>query len=298
MNPVMVTEVEIKQQVRDFYNQVGWQEVSEGCYQNASYEDLRPVAREYIHRCHLRVGRHIPSGGRFLLDAGSGPIQYPEYLEYSHQFKYRVCLDISIVALREAQKRIKGHGLFVVADIARLPFKPDCFDGLVSLHTVHHLPSQEHVLAYQEFFRVLTSGSSAVIVNGWDSPPLAALTNLLIHAVEWLYARLKGKPASNQGGDSAEQYSVIKNHASSPEPTGTYVSKHNAAWLRQEVGEQMPVEIWVWRSVGVRFLRTFIHEKWGGRGWLRLLFWLEERFPHFLGKIGQYPLIVVNKASV
>ena len=51
----MVTDTEIKQQVREFYDQVGWQEVSDGIYQNATYEDLRPVAREYIHHCHLRV---------------------------------------------------------------------------------------------------------------------------------------------------------------------------------------------------------------------------------------------------
>src|SRR5574341_1011961 len=75
--------VDIKQQVKAFYDQVGWQEVGEGVYQNARYEDLRPVARDYIHRCHLRLLRHLKPAGRYLLDAGCGPIQYPEYLEYS-----------------------------------------------------------------------------------------------------------------------------------------------------------------------------------------------------------------------
>jgi hypothetical protein len=28
---------------------------------------------------------------------------------------------------------------------------------------------------------------------------------------------------------------------------------------------------------------------------LKILFWLEERFPRWLGRIGQYPLVVVNK---
>ena len=135
-------ELEVKQQVRQFYDQVGWQEVSEGVYQNARYEDLRPVSREYIHRCHLRVSRHIQPAGRFLLDAGSGPIQYPEYLEYSKGYQYRVCADISHVALQEARKRVRDHGLFVVADVADLPFKPDAFDGIVSLHTIHHLPQE------------------------------------------------------------------------------------------------------------------------------------------------------------
>jgi hypothetical protein len=46
----------------------------------------------------------------------------------------------------------------------------------------------------------------------------------------------------------------------------------------------------------VHFLRTFVHEAWGGRHLLRLLFWLEERFPHFLGENGDYPLIVIRKA--
>ncbi len=72
---------DVKQQVRAFYDQVGWKTVGEGVYQNARYEDLRPVSREYIHRCHLRVNRHLTSIGDLLLDAGSGPVQYPEYLD-------------------------------------------------------------------------------------------------------------------------------------------------------------------------------------------------------------------------
>jgi hypothetical protein len=31
-----------------------------------------------------------------------------------------------------------------VCDIANLPFRPDAFDGVVSLHTIHHLPLTEH----------------------------------------------------------------------------------------------------------------------------------------------------------
>src|SRR5512136_814245 len=151
----MDTDAEIKQQVREFYNQVGWQEQSDGFYQNASYEDLRPVSQEYIHKCHLRVLRHLKPTGRFLLDAGSGPIQYPEYLEYSKGYQYRVCADLSHVALQQARQRIGNHGLYVVCDVAHLPFKSGCFEGEVSLHTLHHLPPDDHVGAYQELHRTL-----------------------------------------------------------------------------------------------------------------------------------------------
>ena len=69
-----------KQQVREFYDQIGWSQVGDGLYQNARYEDLRPVSRDYIHMCHLRVKRYLEPYGEFLLDAGSGPVQWPEYL--------------------------------------------------------------------------------------------------------------------------------------------------------------------------------------------------------------------------
>ena len=100
------TEREIKRQVREFYDRVGWKEVSEGIYQNARYEDLRPVSQEYIHRCHLRVGRHLAPQGHLFLDAGSGPIQYPEYLDYSLGYQRRICADVSITALKAARQRI------------------------------------------------------------------------------------------------------------------------------------------------------------------------------------------------
>jgi SAM-dependent methyltransferase len=293
-------DVDVKTQVREFYNQVGWQEVGEGLYQNARYEDLRPVAREYIHRCHMRVLRHINSAGRFMLDAGCGPIQYPEYLEYSKGYQARVCVDISIVALQEARKRIGdcrsgGHGLFVVADIANLPFQPGAFDSAVSLHTIHHLPRAEHVSAYRELYRVLREGAAGVIVNGWDSPPLTRLSEALVRLVERVFA-LKRRSTKEQPQGRSQEKPIAKDQPGlETGPQGTFVRKSSAASLKQEIGGQMPVEILVWRSVNVRTLRTFVHERWAGRSLLRLLYWLEEKLPHFFGKNGQYPLVVIRK---
>ena len=287
-----MSESDIKQQVQDFYNRVGWQQVSEGTYQNATYEDLRPIAHEYIHRCHLRVSRHLAPAGKLLLDAGSGPIQYPEYLEYSRGYRRRVCLDISIVALQEARQRIGEHGLLVVGDIANLPFKADAFDGLVSLHTIHHLPASEHQRAYLELQRVLTAGKSGVVVNGWDLPPLTVLQNFLIRVVDFFRRQPTPPPPSKQKAGSLEASGGTGENV-----RGTFVRKHTPAWLQREVGKHMPIEIWCWRSLNVRFMRTFIHQRLGGRFWLRLLFWLEEHFPHYFGRNGQYPLIVIHKET-
>lgn len=280
---------DIKKRVGEFYDQVGWQKVDSDHYQNARYEDLRPVSSEYIHKCHMRVRRHLPSQGRYLLDSGSGPIQYPEYLTYSQGYAYRVCLDISIVALKEARERIGAHGLYVVGDAAHLPFAAGAFDGLVSLHTLHHLPRQEQAGAYHEIYRVIDAGGSAVVVNGWRSSSLMQIFDPLIKGLKWfyiLYSKLRGREAPAPGEELVEK---------EERSWGTYVEKSHAVWLEGEVGREIPLEILTWRSLKTGFLRALIYPKLGGRWILRLTFWLEERFPHFFGRYGQYPLIVIRK---
>lgn len=283
-----MAETEIKQEVREFYDQVGWQMVGSDNYQNARYEDLRPVSRSYIHKGHLRVARHLKSSGHMLLDAGSGPVQYPEYLVYSQGFDYRVCADISIVALQEARKRLGARGLYVVADVANLPFKPDAFDGVVSLHTFHHLPAQDQGRAYREVYRVMAPGRSAVIVNGWTESPLLRRLNWLVTLMEKtqrLAGRVRGRKLA----------AAPQKPAAGEMRTGTFIHKFDAAWLKQELGGQILYQIFVWRSVNVRFLRAVIHSLTGGRFWLALLYWLEERFPRYFGEQGQYPMIVIRK---
>jgi len=291
----MKADLEIKQQVRDFYDQVGWRQVSEGVYQNARYEDLRPVSREYIHRCHMRVRRHLAVKGDMLLDAGSGPIQYPEYLTYSEGYRYRLCLDISIVALQEARNRIGVHGLYVVGDIAYLPLKGGSMDGIVSLHTVHHLPFEQQPAAYRELFRVLRAGRSAVVVNGWKDSRIMKNLRWCMTAMEFCMGMVK-RLASPRPAPPQESEPAV---STGRQPTGTYAQHLNAFTLQQALSESgIPAGIRVWRSVSTRFLRTVIHPRLAGRLCLRLLFWLEERFPFYFGRHGQYPLVVIRKPGM
>jgi len=283
----MMPGEQVKQQVQRFYDQIGWQQVADGIYQNMRYEDLRPVTQEYRHRCHLRVGRFLTPQGRYLLDAGSGPVQYPEYLTYSQGYAYRVCVDISLVALKEARMRLGSHGLYVVADVANLPFRQDAFEGVVSLHTLHHLPLAEQKRAYLEIFRVLKPGHSAVVVNGWTDSPFMRRLGWLVRLMEGLRSRLSRSSQKDNSGASAPK--------PQDKPEGTFVEKMSPEWLRREVGREIPLEIRVWRSVNVRFLRAVIHQRLLGRLWLRLLYALEERFPHYFGENGQYPLIILRK---
>jgi hypothetical protein len=79
--------------------------------------------------------------------------------------------------------------------------------------------------------------------------------------------------------------------------TGTYVEKIDANWLRSELADVTPIEIYVWRSLSTRFSRILVHKWLGGIYLLRLVYWLEEKFPRFFGENGQYPLIVFRKEN-
>jgi len=269
-----------KQQVREFYDQIGWSQVSGGLYQNARYEDLRPVSREYIHKCHLRVNRYLAPHGDLLLDAGSGPVQWPEYLTYSEGYLFRVCADVSITALREARTRLGKRGLYVLADISNLPFKSDTFDGAVSLHAIHHLPLSEHKRAYVELNRVLKTERQAVVINGWHNPRLMQMAEPFIR----LGRSLTGRGAKRKKDWAAEE-----------DQAGTFVGKMTPRWLKDELNGEVSFKIYPWRSLSPRFMRWFVRPQVGGRQFLRIVFWLEERFPRFFGENGQYPLIVIRK---
>jgi ubiquinone/menaquinone biosynthesis C-methylase UbiE len=296
-----MSEENIKQFVREFYDQVGWQTIGETLYQNAQYEDLRPVSQAYLHRCHMRVKSHLAQEGTYFLDAGSGPVQYPEYLTYSEGYRARVCMDISIVALKEARKRVGEHGLYVLGDIAHLPFKSDVFDGISALHTIHHVPMADKGQAYTELHRTLKPGRSMVVVDGWTDAPLMVRAKRFLAGMQRLRVWWEQKIKKNQ--EEPEDKKLPSRQLEEPSteetvrPAGTFVQKFDADGLIELLTGKMDFEMLVWRSVSVAFLRAVIYPDWGGRFWLKILFWLEERFPRLLGRVGQYPLVVIHKPS-
>lgn len=300
---------EARERVRRFYDEVGWSAAGENVFVDAAaFEDLRPVSRDYISKCHLRVAEHLPAHGRFLLDVASGPIQYDEYMTYSAGYEYRICADISLVALRKAREKLKEKGLYVLADITRLPFKEASIDGVVSLHTIYHVSSERQADAFAEVYRTLKPGGAAVVVYSWGSKSLlmnvAFLPENTCRAGVELIRKLipsgirKAVRRLLMGGISgATGVGKASNPAGLPSNTkpSLYFQPHDYAWVKKEVASRMSCRIVCWRSLGVDFLRAFVRPGRVGKGFLAMMFRLETRFPYFFGRYGQCPMIVINK---
>jgi len=279
-----------KRVVQRFYDEVGWTRGEQGVFADAEkFEDLRPVARDYIHRCHMRVNRYLPPRGRFLLDAASGPIQYPEYLTYSSGYDLRVCVDISLVALRAARQKLGDKGAYLLADVADLPLMDGSMDSFVSLHTLYHVPRDEQKRVVRELHRALRPGSSGVLVYTWGvrSPlmRLAFLPGSILRKLIRLPAKLFGAVSRvlERGGPEV----------GSP-PPDLYFYAHDHGFFAKTDWD-FGLDLRVWRAASVEFTSMFARDLLGGRQLLKLVYWLEEQAPYLAGRYGQYPLFVIRK---
>lgn len=277
-----------KRAVRDYYDQFGWQKIEEGLFADSkSFEDLRPVSKDYIHKCHLRVNRYLKPSGKYFLDVASGPIQYTEYLSYSEGFDTRICVDISISALKEARRKIGKKGTYILADITNLPFKDSSVDAVLSLHTIYHVPANEQNIAFREIYRVLKPGASAVVAYSWGEHSLlmnlALYPAMIIQTLKVFVARFLNRDNDTVGTKSSLGHQIE-----------LYFHAYDYNYF---VGQTwgFNFDIRVWRSVSVPFTKWYIHSWLLGRQLLSLIYWLEDRLPQLAGRIGQYPLFIIKK---
>ncbi|MBE7173666.1 MAG: methyltransferase domain-containing protein [Williamsia sp.] len=269
-----------KQWVRDFYDQKGWLADHDGNYNDAViYEDLRAVSADYIKKCHVRVGRYIHPQGKYLLDAASGSIQYPEYLAYSRNYEYHICADFSFQALTEAKKKLGAKGIYILCDITQLPIKKNTVDSFISLHTIYHIPKDQQAKAIRELYRVLRPGGKGVVVYDWfkHSPWMNT----------WLFPFRAFVFAKNRVLRTVRKLTSTKLGAGR-----LYFYAHTLEYFRKTLP---PFQLRVWRSVSVPFLRYYIHPWLFGKQILDKVYEKEEQSPEECGRKGEYPMLVFEK---
>lgn len=291
-----------KKILEEFYNKFGWLKNEEGLYKDTlTFVDRRSVLQEYHRKIHLRVKKFLKPSGRFFLDAASGAIPHPEYLEYSSGYEKRVCIDLSVRALNEARLKLENRGLYLLADITRLPFRDSVFEGIVSAHTIYHVPKDEQILAIRELERTLRPGSSSVIVYCWQSCFIMKFTDAyrkfrrnVLRLPRRAFSKLRRLIFRTDSRPQASQQSGVQDKEVHPP---LYFHAFDYQWFQQSLPTDWDTEIRCWSSVDTDFSKTLVPDNGFGRVLLRLIFWLEDVFPHAFARIGKYPMIINRKRA-
>ena len=269
-----------KQLVKNFYDEKGWFANEKGDYEDAViFEDLRDVTKDYIKKCHDRVNTFLNPGGTYMLDAASGALQFTDYLQYSANYKYRICVDFSFQALSEAKRKLGDKGICVLADMTNMPFKDNVIDGFVSLNTIYHIPKDEQLTAMKELYRILARKGKGVIVYEWfKHSPWMNFWLLRSRATMFIknrIARLSSKMTK-----------------AAPEKL-LYFHAHPYSYIKANLPFSFKLK--VWRTVNVPFMKAYIHKGLFGKQILNWLYEQEDKHPEKYGLKGEYPILLFEK---
>ena len=163
-----------------FYNEEGWSQSEKNTKDAILFEDLRPVAKNYVSYCRYKINDFLPEKGKDILDFASGPIQYKEYLNYSKNFKKRHCVDFSKDAINLARKKIGKKGKFYCNDFLKIKFKKNFFDAVVSLHTIYHISKNDQKKVIKKLISISKKNAPIIIVYSNPNTLINFFKNIFI----------------------------------------------------------------------------------------------------------------------
>ncbi|SEE13046.1 Methyltransferase domain-containing protein [Rhizobiales bacterium GAS191] len=270
--------------VQRFYDEYGWLKSQSGCYNDtADFTDTRAVSVYYVKECNRRIARQLKSG-RYLLDAASGAIPHPDYIPFSENYDFRVCLDFSITALREARAKLGSRGLYVLGDMTRLPFASDSIDDVISLHTIYHIPEKMLSTAVDELVRVVRSDGRVVIVSVWASSPLMDVAMKAKRALGRLKRRILGSGGTQH---------IVASEAR--QDLDLYFAPFGYDRYLSEIASRHSATLHLWSSTNADFQKAFFANNRVGLLSAKLVIAAEQLLEPLAARYGQYPMFVLSK---
>lgn len=270
-----------KDRVFRYYNEIDYYPKEEKTVYGDSdkFVDFREVSKDYVRNSFLGVKKYIPSSGYYFLDIASGPIGLREYLSLSEAYDTRICIDISYNALVEAKNNLtEQKGIFICGDITDIPLADNICDAVICQHTLYHVPRKQQKTAVEELHRVTKSKGKVAIVYSWFYH--SWLMNITLLPLQIF---------------RIARYFTSKMYVKLfPKKARLYFYPHSPRWFRQ-FSFSKDIEIYVWRSLNTQFLKVYIHDWLFGKQILQKIKKLEEKHPKLMGRLGDYPVIVITK---
>ena len=263
--------------------------------------------REYWAACDRREmgflrARVFHEPARYFLDAGAGAFPHARCSEL---YARHVCLDVSPAGLRTAREKLGARGLYVVGDLAHLPFRDGAFQGVLCAQAIYYLSRRDHRHAVAEIVRVLSHGSPGAII--YDTARSSAAFRWLRAATkrywEWRRAlgripgvrRLRGLRGRGPHAGTAPP------GAPADGPAPRVPARHlPARWLVRELesaGQTPRLRGHHLLSYRLGALANHIPENAAGRALLWAVSRLEAWFPSFLGAVATEVTVFFRKTS-
>lgn len=259
--------------VQAFYDGPGWEMVGMNTVDAVANENLTETALEYVSKVRNRISQKVGMG-RALLDIGSGPIQYPEYVNYSQNFETRVCVDLSAKALMGAQKKIGSHGKFIVGDYLDIP-TPEIapFDGATLINVLYHVKKERQEELVRKILNDLSPGKCLVVVYSNPRAFSSILTKAVVVIKHLFQSRL-----------NRERFKELSNPI--------YFYRFNIKFW-QLFKDDARVTIYPWRTFTPALEKILFKKYMGGKFLLKLLFEVEKF--RWWRIFAEYQLIVLRK---
>ena len=273
-----------KKRVFDYYNQINF-EINNSLQIYGDWKkwvDDREVSKEYSQQSFSKASKYYPKSGKYFLDIASGPVSFQEYMDLSNGYEYRICIDISINALIQAQFNIEKNGkkgIFICGDISNIPIIDNICDTVISQHTLYHIPKNEQKNAVNELYRVAKPNSKIVIIYSWFYHSWMMNLTLNIFQLYRITRHLAGKV-------------YVKFFKTRPI---IYFYAHSPSWFKKSFEFSNDIEFFSWRSTNINFLKIYIHEWLWGKQILKWLSNFEDKHSRFMGTFGDYVSIVITK---
>lgn len=286
------------QLVKDYYESYGWKKRPNGKYHDAIVSiDSRKVINRYYQRSLNRGGICFRQGGRYFLDAASGA---NPYVEYSVNYRWHVCVDFSFQALEEARSILGSHGLYVMADVAALPFKDDLFEGVLSANTLVHIPESKQPKALHELCRVLRPVFPCVIIYHSSEDPLAAKLVHWFLAARRVVGTITGlRYLKRQFFKAKSDLKEIFNNACADHHVPPlHFQPLPLSWFHEQLKPMgLTPDIQVYRLISKGFSEVFIPDNALGEFFLSVVSSLEGAFAHFLVRFSHLATIIIRKQA-
>ena len=119
-----------------FYSEQGWYKRKKNTNDAILFEDLRPVASEYVSYCRKKINNFLPKKVIIFWTLLQDQFNTKSIYNIQEILK-RHCVDFSKQAINSKKNWQKGK--FYCNDFLKIKFKDNYFDAIISLHTLYHI---------------------------------------------------------------------------------------------------------------------------------------------------------------